>query len=311
MLTITTRYVDFSTATSAGYISSSDNGPAYIGVDHTSVLGGSSVGRESVRIQTSKTFTHGLFILDASNMPGGACGTWPAWWSYGPNWPNSGEIDIIEGVNSGTKDKMSLHTSSNCTVTGLDQTGTLDAANCADGGVGCGTDSNTPNSYGLGFNANGGGVYATEWTDQYIKTWFFPRNSIPTDITNGSPDPSGWGLPDANFAGGCDIDSHFSLHQLVLNTDFCAPVWAGNPAVWAADATCSALAPSCVEYVQLNPSAFEDMYWEINYIKVYNVAGTTIEGPTHTSAAVPTATPSSIADLPTCGVSSLLPFLCA
>jgi Glycosyl hydrolases family 16 len=150
MLTITTRYVDFPTATAAGYISSSDNGPAYIGVDHTSVLGDSGVGRESVRIQTSKTFTHGLFILDASNMPGGACGTWPAWWSYGPNWPNSGEIDIIEEVNSATQDKMSLHTSSNCTVTGLDQTGTLDAANCADAGVGCGTDSNTPNSYGLG-----------------------------------------------------------------------------------------------------------------------------------------------------------------
>jgi hypothetical protein len=111
MLTIATRYVDFSTATSAGYISSSDNGPAYIGVDHTSVLGSSGVGRESVRIATSKTFTHRLFILDASHMPGGACGTWPAWWSFGPNWPNSGEIDIIEGVNSGTKDKMSLHTS--------------------------------------------------------------------------------------------------------------------------------------------------------------------------------------------------------
>lgn len=34
--------------------------------------------------------------MDAYHMPWG-CGVWPAWWSYGPNWPQSGEIDIIEG----------------------------------------------------------------------------------------------------------------------------------------------------------------------------------------------------------------------
>ena len=31
-------------------------------------------------------------------MPTG-CGTWPAYWLCGENWPYKGEIDIIEGVN--------------------------------------------------------------------------------------------------------------------------------------------------------------------------------------------------------------------
>ncbi len=35
-------------------------------------------------------------------------------WTLGPDWPNNGEIDIIEGVNSGAyqkfKNLMSLHT---------------------------------------------------------------------------------------------------------------------------------------------------------------------------------------------------------
>jgi hypothetical protein len=39
-----------------------------------------------------------IFVIDIQHMPTGS-GTWPAWWSYGPNWPNNGEIDTIETVN--------------------------------------------------------------------------------------------------------------------------------------------------------------------------------------------------------------------
>lgn len=34
----------------------------------------------------------------------------------GPNWPSSGEIDIIEGVNDAAQNQMTLHTSPGCTV---------------------------------------------------------------------------------------------------------------------------------------------------------------------------------------------------
>lgn len=51
----------------------------------------SSAGRASVRITSNKAYDSGLVILDAEHMPVG-CGTWPAFWMVGPNWPSKGEI---------------------------------------------------------------------------------------------------------------------------------------------------------------------------------------------------------------------------
>src|SRR5690348_578727 len=92
-------------------------------------------------------------------MPEG-CGTWPAFWMVGPNWPNGGEIDIIEGVNTnnfdqvrvafrasrvvrvvltllhrwrGTCEQTTLHTSQGCDMSGEDRssfTGNMVSTNC-------------------------------------------------------------------------------------------------------------------------------------------------------------------------------------
>ena len=64
-------------------------------VDTTPQVSGN---RRSVRITTTYTYTGALVLLDAVHMPTG-CATWPAFWSNGPNWPNGGEIDIIEGTS--------------------------------------------------------------------------------------------------------------------------------------------------------------------------------------------------------------------
>jgi hypothetical protein len=48
-------------------------------------------GRPAVRLISDNTYTHGLFVLDLSHMPYG-CGTWPAFWLLGPDWPTNGEI---------------------------------------------------------------------------------------------------------------------------------------------------------------------------------------------------------------------------
>lgn len=142
-------------------------------------------------------------------------------WMVGSNWPNNGEIDIIEGVNSQSANQMTLHTGDGCSIVPLGFSGTLDTSNCyveapgQSANAGCAIESNSGSSYGYGFNQAGGGVYATEWTGDAINIWFFPNSSVPSDIRNGKPNPLGWGLPSARFAGACDIDSHFKDLQIV------------------------------------------------------------------------------------------------
>lgn len=104
------KYVDQATAQSAGLISAADGSAAYFGVDSTTTLQTNGTGRESVRITSKNSYTHALIISDIVHMPGGICGTWPAHWTLGPNWPTNGEIDIIEGVNNAADNLMSLHT---------------------------------------------------------------------------------------------------------------------------------------------------------------------------------------------------------
>ena len=148
----------------------------------------------------------------------------------------------------------------NCVMTAGTQSGTVQNLQCdgtQDNGAGCGVESNNPVSYGTGFNSIGGGVYATEWTSNYIQTFFFPRNAIPSDITSGAPNPSGWGTPQSSFQGGstCNIDAEFTNQNLVFDTTFCGD-WAGNQYVWAADPVCLGLAPTCIDFVAGNPTAF-------------------------------------------------------
>ncbi|RMD39181.1 hypothetical protein DV735_g5949, partial [Chaetothyriales sp. CBS 134920] len=254
------NYLSQSDAESQGLFSAANNS-VYIGVDSTNVASGR--GRDSVRISSKNTYTHALIILDLEHMPGGQCGSWPAFWTMGPDWPDWGEIDIIENVNSATGNKLSLHTDDSCSISSTGSfTGTVDTTNCdwdavgQTANVGCSFDESTPETFGTGFNAIGGGVYATEWTSHAISIWFFPRAQIPSDITSGSPDPSSWSEPLAIFAGSCDIDNHFKNHQIVFDISMCGD-WAGNK--WSDDEVCSVLASTCESYVQNNPSAYFDL----------------------------------------------------
>ncbi|KAK0946901.1 hypothetical protein LTR29_001770 [Friedmanniomyces endolithicus] len=244
-------------------------------------------GRASVRITSNKSYQSGLFILDADHMPTG-CGTWPAFWLVGPNWPSGGEIDIIEGVNEQSGNAMTLHTGSGCSITNNDAfSGSISTSNCdvnavgQDKNAGCSISTTDTQSYGSGFNANNGGVYATERTSTAISIYFFPRGSIPADITSGSPEPSSWGKPLAQFQGGCDIPSFFSNQQIVFDTTLCG-AWAG--AVWSSG-SCASKAATCNAFVANNPSAFTDAFWSINALKVYQSGGSTSTKVVSTTAA--------------------------
>jgi len=206
-----------------------------------------------------------LFIIDLEHLPTG-CGTWPAYWTYGPSWPTNGEIDIIEVVARMTSDQTTLHTNSGCNMASEDKnsfTGNMTSTDCSGG---CSIQA-AQGSSGTPFNTNKGGVYATQWeSSDGINVWFWPRNSIPADVADSKPQPNGWGKPYARFSfGSACPSSHFANNVVVINTDFCGD-WAGNTFQW----DCPDIWPTtCVQYVQNNPSAFSEAYWTINYVRVY------------------------------------------
>ncbi|KAF2717420.1 glycoside hydrolase family 16 protein, partial [Polychaeton citri CBS 116435] len=273
------QYVNETIAVRNGLVSvDTTKNTALIKPDTTNLFPRGGPGRPSVRIISDNTYTHGLFLLDVVHMPWG-CGTWPAYWLLGPNWPYTGEIDIIEGVHTIESNSISMHTSPGCRITGSNQLATFQQSNCdtsVNGNTGCGSSldpSAVPHNYGDGLNRIGGGVYATEWTSEYVQHWFFPRGDIPSDIKGGSPDPSGWGEPAVNQQGPeCNIDSHFVNMSIIINTDFCG-AWAGNvynqyPNCPASKTATNSL-DSCVDFVGNNPQNLTNAYWEINSIKVY------------------------------------------
>jgi hypothetical protein len=261
------EYVDAATAKSQGLVRFVDNA-IYMGVDYKTQ--NPQNGRKSVRVYSQQSFTHGLFIADIAHMPGSIPGVWPAFWMPGPDWPTSGEIDIVEGVNTQTHNRIYLHTGPGCVVTneGSDQSTFLLGEDCG-APEGCGQITSESQNYGDGFNNIKGGVYATEWTSEYIAVWFFQRGLVPGDIRSGLPDPFSWGPATARFNGGdgCHLDDHFKDHRIVFDTTFCGD-WAGSPDVWDVNPETAALG-ECKNYIASNPSHLQGAYWLINSVEVY------------------------------------------
>jgi len=282
------NYVDAETASREG-LAGYTNGGIYLGTDYTNKT---TTGRHSVRLTSKKTWTQGLFVADIAHMPAGptdagSCGIWPAYWTLGPNWPNGGEIDILEGVNEQDTNAVTLHTAEGCTIT---NTGSIASTKLGNGdcygNIGCKQTTTGENNYGARFNKAQGGIYVIEWADDHISAWFFSRSAeIPPQLmttgsgtggngTTAAPttiDTASFGQPLAKFVGGpgCSISEHFKEHAIVINTSFCGQ-WAGK--VWSDSETCSALGDSCDAYVGENPEAFSDAYWLFNSIRVYQQA---------------------------------------
>ncbi|TVY85146.1 putative glycosidase [Lachnellula suecica] len=233
-----------------------------------------STGRFSVRISSKKQYgLDTLFIFDVVHTPIG-CATWPALWTVDEtNWPDGGEIDIMEAVNvvSSTTNQMTLHTTKDCTMADVKrkETGTALQGTClnsTNSNAGCGVDGGST-SFGDGFNDNGGGVMALELRAAGIRVWQFDRDSIPSDITAGSPDPSTWSEATADFPNtDCSITDHFKNQTIIANIDLCGS-WAGDSTVYAE--TCSG---TCTDQVANNATAFTDAYWEFGSWTIYSAS---------------------------------------
>jgi hypothetical protein len=230
-------------------------------------------GRPSIRIMSKEVFNQGsMIVYDSNHIPTG-CGTWPAVWTVGDNWPMDGEIDIMEQVHESNKNLLTLHSGKGCDTSRFDrkrlQTASVKGNNCNErnGHVGCQSEMVKSNTFGSGFNKNRGGVYVTDWQKEGIKIWFFPRNNIPKDLVQNKPNPSSWGKPSMNFPFGtfCTSD-HFKDHRIIINLTFCGG-WAG--AVWNQACAAKTKFEKCHEYVRENPSNFDEAYFSINSIRIF------------------------------------------
>ncbi|OQV03059.1 hypothetical protein CLAIMM_08157 [Cladophialophora immunda] len=275
------KYQDLAGANSTGLAGFASNdvfqNVVYLGVDSSNIA---PDGRQSTRIQSKDFFNQSLHIADIRHMPGGICGSWPAYWLVGPQWPDDGEIDIMEGISLQPINKMVLHTKAHLTIsnisdpsvanaTQMQMRGTFTSLDCSadiPGDPGCAV-SGANNSFGQAFNDNGGGVLATEYGPQWISIWNFARDEIPADAFSGSPDPETWRVPDAHFmsADGGLLSEYFSNLRIVVNIALCGDWTDGD---WATS-ECAALAPTCQDYVANNPQAFKEAYWLIGGIQVY------------------------------------------
>ncbi|KAJ3877131.1 concanavalin A-like lectin/glucanase domain-containing protein [Lentinula edodes] len=275
------NYVDQGTASANNLTEITSDGTVIMRVETTATVTGN---RQSIRITTNNVYNSGLWILDAIHMPTG-CGTWPAFWTNGPNWPDGGEIDIVEGVGDNTNDQATLHTLEGCSLassssSALDITGSvITSTDCVSTGGGCGIRSSSTVSYGAAFNGNGGGVFTMTLNSSGIAVWFFERSAIPSDITAGTPLPALWGTPFAWWSSpSCNITEFFGYQSTIFDTTLCGDlagsVWAdaGAPGQEQSCATRTGVS-DCNTFVQNNGAAFQDAYWELNSVKIYQIPG--------------------------------------
>jgi hypothetical protein len=291
------QYASQSDAWNKGLIGNGGN--IYMGVNDPTYNPGN--GRAVVRLTSNKSYTSGTLVAaDIAHMvnspshpppppkkkhqtnrnkqPDGICGTWSAFWmtSSTPKWPTEGEIDIIEQANNANSIQMSLHVSNQqgkCNIaTSVSMKAKRDRWNdCTHEGQG-GCDANDPlkHSFGSVFNQDNGGVYAMEWANNRIKTFFFPRDGIPSGDSGplgNHPHPSTWGTPTTDFGRSCDLQAHVKNQRIVINTDFCGD-WAGDD--WSRSGCAASTGEStCKAYVQKNPSAFTNAFWTFKSLQVF------------------------------------------
>ncbi|SJL02708.1 uncharacterized protein ARMOST_06043 [Armillaria ostoyae] len=207
---------------------------------------------------------------------------WPAFWTFGgtdAEWPMFGEIDIVEGINLQTNNRMSLHHNDSSCVQPANpgQSGQTFNSNCSSGGggVGCTISETKPNSYGESFAQNGGGAFALQFDVSGAYIWFWPRQNIPKSLTSATStsnmDTTDWGLPSAAFpSSGCNLQKLFSPQRLILETTLCGD-WAGVPSIF--NTQCPG---NCVQDYVRGPGSprYDSAYFEISYLRTYTaIAG--------------------------------------
>ncbi|OTA70256.1 hypothetical protein K449DRAFT_7007 [Hypoxylon sp. EC38] len=296
------QYQSRTSATNLGLIKTSSD-EVYIGVDHTKGdYNPSGAGRKSVRLESKNVYNHGLVIADFTYLPKPVCGSWPAFWFFGEPWPTKGEIDIYENWNDLTFNRHTAHIDSpdvvgTCKLESAGMTATIDSPNCYDLAPGqANYQGCSASEYSTTFGSASGGIFAMEWTSDYLKIWDWPRLTAPADILTGKPAPSLlWGTP-SYVISTCNIDKAFKDMKMVLNVDFCAV--AGQPDKWGASCKAKTGYATCNEYVAKKNDDFALANFKVKDIKVYQLGedpqGTTSSSTSSVFSSTSTASSSTL-----------------
>ncbi|CAO1617176.1 unnamed protein product [Parajaminaea phylloscopi] len=257
-------------AKNLAYVNSA--GQVVLAVDDTNNLP-NNTNRASVRLHSKTAYPDGLVMWDVASMPIG-CGAWPAMWMNGPNWPNGGEFDVIEGVGDSAENTMTLHTGNGCNTTSYSSTnrftGDLVRKNCYAynpplGGCSIVQGSSSMPRYGSGFNKAGGGVYVSRFDSTGLYVWYFSRGNIPADIKAKTPRPSSWPTPMAKFStDSCEYSKFFGNQTLIINTTIGGD-WAGSTYGLYEQANC----PGTIYTATMNATNWSKAKWVINSVRVY------------------------------------------
>ncbi|KAF8526991.1 glycoside hydrolase family 16 protein [Hysterangium stoloniferum] len=238
-------------------------GNAIIKVDNSTLVPFNDK-RSTVRITSSDAYGVGsVWIADMLHVPFGVGVVWPAWWSQAADWPKGGEIGTFEGVNLVTKNQIALHTEPGCNLNqaSASLTGTVNSTDCSfstNSNQGCVVTDPRPQSYGAAFAQAGGGVFVTEFAEQGISVWFFPRANVPDSVNNagsGNFSTSTLGTPVANYP----TKAAPRIQRMLMQSHS-----AGNSSVFAQ--TCSGTCYN--DYVIEPPSTYDNAFFEVKSVKV-------------------------------------------
>lgn len=287
------EYLNRADAFSNELVQSTSSGSTIIRVDNFTNVP-FNYKRNSIRIESKDSYDFGsLWVFDLNHLPYG-CSVWPSIWTHGEDWPNGGEIDIIEGINLQGRNQVALHTIDGCThQEGTNEVGWYGVKNCSTP-AGCTVQDPDARSYGAPFAAAGGGAWATQFDVAGVFIWFWTRDSVPDNIKNGGKtlDISSWGPPMASYPSStCEMEKYFTAQKIIIDITLCG-VWAGIPSIY--NATCKGTGPTGMCYPDnvIGPGDnYDNAYFDINFIRTYtNSPPTTTTTTTSHSSPSPTQT---------------------
>ncbi|KAH8929404.1 glycoside hydrolase family 16 protein [Atractiella rhizophila] len=222
--------------------------------------------RNSIRLSSQQTFGVGsLVVLNAWHVPFG-CSVWPAFWLVGPNWPNGGELDILEGARNQANNQATLHTTAGCTLrtpmAGSGQVLQSDCNTAVNSNAGCGVLDTSANSYGQGASNVQGGIWAMLYDTTGVYYWHWPRNQIPASLADGSvnPNPTTFGTPIGRWDSATCNMNHFQPQNIVFDITLCGD--------WAGAVSGSMGCGDCTAWVQQG-SNYRNAYFEVQWVRVF------------------------------------------